>query len=200
MFNKKQYRLLLLSAMAVFFIIALFIYMFYLRFEQNEIIEEPLAIKQTIEIPYQTVMARDVLKIKAGTNVVFEIVDQYGFITQVDEYKGINWLDYTKAQLGKIFPDYVITKYEADEVTLTRVIERQIEPNYILTTHNGNIVISIERNGYKIFYKEAGLEQHDLSDILEKVLDKGIPITPEQKDDILEDENQVYMILQEYDE
>lgn len=200
MFNKKQYRILLLSAMGVFFIIALLIYMFYMGFEQKEIIEEPLAMEETMEIPDQTVMTQNVVKIGAGTNVIFEIVDQFGFITQKDQYKGINWLDYTKPQLGNIFPEYVITKYEEDEVVLTRVIERQVEPNYILTTDNGNIVISIERNGHKIFYKETGLEQHDLSNTLEQILEKGIPITPEQKDAILHNSDEIYMILQEYDE
>ncbi len=200
MFTKKQYRLLLLSAMAVFFVIALFIYMFYIRFIEKEIIEEPLATSPIIEVPDQTVMTQDVVKIAAGTNVVFEIVDQFGFVTQEDRYDGINWLDYTKPQLAKIFPDYVITKYEEDEVALTRVIERQIEPNYVLTTYNGNIVISIERNGHKIFYKDTGLAPHDFSYIVESMLGKGIPITAEEKDDILNDSEEIYMILQEYDE
>ncbi|HHX61385.1 MAG TPA: hypothetical protein GX707_11845 [Epulopiscium sp.] len=212
MFNKKEYRLLLLGAMAVFFIIALFIYMFYIGFKQTDITQKPLESNQLIQasdetpnqileqIPDQTVMAQDILRIKASTNIIIEIIDQFGFITQTDRYEGINWLDYTQPELGKIFPDYIITKYEEDEVILTRTIERQTEPNYILTIHEGNIVISTEQSGYKIFYKETGLEQHDLSDILESILEKGIPITQEQKEAILEDANQVYMILQEYDE
>lgn len=201
MFTKKQYGLLLLSAIGVFFIIALFIYMSYVGFaQQGEKVEEPRVANKTIEIPDQVVMAQDIPKVKAGTNVVFEIVDQFGFITQTDQYEGINWLGYTKLKLAEIFPDYVITRYSEDEVTLTRVIERQVEPNYVLTIYNGNIVISTERNGYKTFYKETGLEQHDLSTILEKALDKGIPITLEQKDAIINDSDKIYMILQEYDE
>lgn len=200
MFNKRQYRILLLSAMGVFFMIALLIYMFYIRIKQDEIVEQPFVIGPVIEIQDEPVMAQDVVKIKPGTKVEFEIVDQFGLTTQKSAYEGTNWQGYTKPELGKIYPDYVITQYEEDFVTLTKVIERQIEPNYILTIQDGNIVISIDRDGHKIFYKQTGLEQHDLSDTLEEVLKKGIPISQERKDAILENPEEIYMILQEYDE
>lgn len=205
MFNKKQYRILLISAMAVFFIIAFLIYMSYTRekiklkpFNLEKPVEEVEHIEQ--EDGDKPVMSQDVVKIKPGTDVVFEIVDQLGLTTQKENYKGMNWLDYTKPQLAKEFPEYLITNYEEDQVTLTKVIEREIEPNYILTTENGHIVISIDKNGHKIFYKKTGLEQHDLSDTLSLALEKGIPITVQQKDDILDNSDEVYMILQEYDE
>ena len=200
MFTKKQYRILLLSAMAVFFVIALLIYMFYVRIKQDEVVEEPLVIEEAVEIEDQPVMAQDIPRIQAGTKVEFEIVDQFGLVTQQSVHNGTHWRGYTKLELGEIYPDYVVTKYGEEAVKLTKVIERQVEPNYILTTFNGNIVISIERDGHKIFYKETGLDQHDLSEILEGALEKGIPITPEQKDAILENADEIYMILQEYDE
>lgn len=206
MFTKHQYRILLLSAMAVFFIIALLIYMFYIKIGKEKIAEQPLEINQVTErqnqavAEEQTVMVQDIPRIRASTKVAFEIVDQFGLVTQKNDFEGIHWLGYTKPELGNIYPDYVITRYEEDAVTLTKVIERQLEPNYILTLYDGNIVISIERDGYKMFYKETGLEQHDLTQTLEGVLEKGIPITTEQKDAILENADEVYMILQEHDE
>ncbi len=200
MFNRRQYRVLLLSAMAVFFVIALLIYMFYINIGKEEIVEQPLEINDPIEIHDQTVMVQEIPRIRASTKVDFEIVDQFGLVTQKNTFEGIHWLGYSKPELGNIYPDYVITRYEEDAVTLTRVIERQLEPNYILTLYEGNIVISIKRDGHKIFYKETGLEQHDLTQRLEDVLEKGIPITTKQKDAILENPDQVYMILQEHDE
>lgn len=200
MFNKRQYRVLLLSAMAVFFVIALLIYMFYINIGKEEIVEQPLEINDPIEIHDQTVMVQEIPRIRASTKVDFEIVDQFGLVTQKNTFEGIHWLGYSKPELGNIYPDYVITRYEEDAVTLTRVIERQLESNYILTLYEGNIVISIKRDGHKIFYKETGLEQHDLTQRLEDVLEKGIPITTKQKDAILENPDQVYMILQEHDE
>lgn len=200
MLNKRQYRILLLSGMVTFFIIVLLIYMFYIRIENDEISEKPLEIEKWTEREEQTVMVQDIPRIKASTKVAFEIVDQFGFVTQKETFEGIHWLDYTKPELGNIYPDYVITKYEEDGVTLTKVMERQVDPNYVLTIYDGSIVISIERDGYKMFYKQTGLDQHDLSERLEESLDKGIPITPGQKDAILENADEVYMILQEYDE
>lgn len=179
--------------------------MFYVGFKTEDIKKEPLTIEHKLmdkspESENQTVMAQDVPRIKADTQVVFEISDQFGTIIQTEIYTGITWLDYTKPQMAKVFPDYAIAKYGEDGVKLTRVIERKIEPNHILTRENGNIVISIEQNGHKIFHEETGFEQHDFSDTLVNALNKGIPITPEQKDAILENPDELYMILQEYDE
>ncbi len=227
MFTKKQYRILIVSAIFVFIIMSLLIYMLYMGIKEEKITEQPQEIDQVTqssdpigegqdlalgteeaqgssddetEIQDQAVMAQHVPKIKAGTKVEFEIVDQFGLTTQTTSHEGIHWLDYTKPELSSIYPDYVITKYDEDFVTLTKVIEREVEPNYILTTYDSNIVISIDRDGHKMFYKETGLGQHDLSDILEELLERGIPITPEQKDAILENADEVYMILQEHDE
>lgn len=200
MFSKRQYRVLLLSAMGVFFLVALLIYMIYIGVQPKEIIEEPLAPESALEPEEEAVMAQDVVKIEAGTIVRFEILDQLGLVTQSNTYQGIKWLGYSKQEMSRVFPDYIISKFHAQEVILTKVIERQIEPDYILTTDRGNIVIAIKKNGDKIFYKETGLDQHDLSGILAKRLKEGIPITAQQKDDILEDAELIYMILQEYDE
>ncbi|NLI89710.1 MAG: hypothetical protein GX366_04805 [Epulopiscium sp.] len=203
MFSKRQYRVVLTGAVLTFFFIALLIYTIYIKAIPKSVTELPQQeIADTEEGPQenQTVMIQDVVRIKPDTDVTIEIVDQFGLVSQSQEYKGVNWLGYTKPQLAKMFPDYVITCYDVDKVILTKVMERQIDPNYILTINNGNIVISIERSGHKVFYKETGLEQHDLSEGLSKVLDKGIRISTEQKDEILENSDAIYMILQEYDE
>lgn len=200
MFSKRQYRILLLSAMGVFFLVALMIYLIYIGAQPRHIVEEPLAPESSLEPEEQAVMAPDEVKIQAGTNVCFKILDQVGLVTHKSDYPGIKWLGYTKQAMSQAFPDYVISQFGAQEVVLTRVIERQVEPDYILTTDRGNIVIAIKKDGHKVFYKETGLEQHDLSGTLAKRLKDGIPITPEQKDHILEDAEVIYMILQEYDE
>lgn len=198
MFTKNQYRLLIISAMGVFFTIALIIYSFYMRAmppgNHIAISEEPSPVEK------QVVMSQEELKIKADTRVVFEIVDQFGRISKTDTYRGVNWLGYTKVQFGQIFDDYLIKEYTEDQVTLTRVIHRPVEPSYVLTTQDGNIIISTQSNGLKTFYKETGLEEHDFSEILGRVLEKGIPISSEQKDAILENADELYKILQEYDE
>lgn len=202
MFSRKQYLNLLLSGVGVFFGMTFLIYMVYMGMKQDQVTKPPQQIQEVVEakVKDQAVMAQDVPKIKAGTKVAFEIVDQFGVTTQSTSHEGIHWMDYTRPKLRSIYPDYVITQYSEDAVTLTRVIERQIEPDYILTIYNNNIVISTQRDGHKVFYKETGIGQHDLSEILTDVLERGIPITPQQKDAILEDADQVYMILQEYDE
>lgn len=204
MFSKKGFRLLLLSAMAMFFIIALFVYMFYISSKSKAVKVKPPREEYQVENQQeevgQNVIAQNVDQIDAHTNVVFEIVDQLGFVTQTNMYPGVNWLDFTKVQMSQMYPDYMITNFEKDQVVLTRVIERKIEPDYILTHQDGHVIIAILRNGHKIFYKETGFEQHDFSKKLGKVLEKGIAITLEQKEAILEDSEELYMILQEYDE
>jgi len=202
MFSKKGWKLLLLGAIASFFLIALFSYMFYINSKPKIAkIEPPIrdSIKQSKE-ETQTIMAANVDKVKADTNVIFEIVDQFGMVTQTNMYPGINWIDATKTSIGLLYPDYVITNFKEDQVVLTRVVERQIEPDYVLTKQEGHIVIAIKQNGHKTFYKDTGLGQHDFSDKLSKALEKGILITMEQKDDILKDAGELYIILQEYDE
>lgn len=204
-FSRKAYRNLLLSGMGVFFIIALSIYLYYISIKPNIIVEEPLSnnvilSQETLVDEPQTVMAQDVIKIKGDTIIEFEIVDQFGVIRKTESYQGMNWLGYSKVGMSEIFPDYVITSYKPEKVTLTRVIERQVEPSYIITTQGDDIVISTRQNGHKVFYKETGLGQHDFSEKLGNILEKGIPITLEQKEAILEDENELYKILQEYDE
>jgi len=202
MFSKRGWEILLFGAVASFFLITLFSYMFYINSKPKTAKVEPFIsdpIKESKE-ETQMVMVTNVKKIKADTNVVFEIVDQFGMVTQTNMYPGINWVGATRTSIGLLYPDYVITNFKEDQVVLTRVIERQIEPDYVLTKEEGHIVIAIKRNGHKIFYKDTGLEQHDFSDKLGKALEKGIPITMEQKDGILKDAQELYIILQEYDE
>ena len=204
MFSKKGLRVLLLGAMATFFIIALSAYMFYISFKPKRVEIEPQATyhigKTEQEEEKQIVMAHSGGKIRADTNVVFEIVDQQGIVTQTNMYPGVNWIDSTRTQMNEMYPDYVITNFAEDQVVLRRVIERKIEPDYVLTKQNGHIVIATVRNEQTFFYKDTGLEQHDFSNKLGKALERGIPITMEQKEAIVEDANELYMSLQEYDE
>lgn len=197
--------------MGVFFAIALFIYLFYVSIGPNTIVEEPLSdpIMVSEELAQEepqiieeseTTMTQGGVKIQASTDVTFEIVDQFGLSTKIDRYNGMNWLGYTKLQMSQLFPDYVMTEFEKSQVTLTRVMERKVEPNYVLSTQGNNIVICTEKDGHKMYYKETGLGQHDFSEKLGKALEKGIPITPEEKDAILENADELYKILQEYDE
>ncbi|HHX59155.1 MAG TPA: hypothetical protein GX707_00195 [Epulopiscium sp.] len=202
MFNKKEVRRLLIGSIASFFLIAFFAYMFYMNTKPKIAKLEPPTTDymEDSEEETQMIMATNVDKIKAGTNVVFEIVDQFGMVTQTNMYPGVNWMDATRTTIGSLYPDYVITNFKEDQVVLTRVIERQVEPDYVLTRQEEHIVIAIRRNGHNVFYKDTGLEQHDFSDKLAKALEKGISITIQQKDDILKDAEEIYIILQEYDE
>lgn len=204
MFSKKGMLGLLLGALVTFFAIALSSYMIYISFKPKKVQIEPHTTYQIgqdrQEEENQIVMAQSAGKINAHTNVVFEIVDQLGLVTQTNMYPGINWIDATRTQMSEMYPDYVITKFEEDQVMLRRVIERQIEPSYVLTKHNGHIVIATMSNGQMMFYKDTGIGQHDFSHKLGKALEQGISITTEQKNMILEEAEELYMILQEYDE
>lgn len=202
MYNKKELKTLVIGSMVSFFLIALFAYVFYINARPKTAKIEPSTndyMEQSTD-ETQMIMATNVDKIKADTNVVFEIVDQFGVVTQTNMYPGINWMDATRTTISLLYPDYVITNFKEDQVVLTRVIERQIEPDYVLTKQEEHIVIAIKRNGHKIFYKDTGLGQHDFSDKLAKALEKGISITIQQKDNILKDAEELYIILQEYDE
>ena len=201
MFSKKGIRRLLLGAMVTFFTIALSSYMIYISFKPKKVQIEPSTPYQIgQEEDNQIVMAQSVGKIKAGTNVVFEIVDQLGLVTQTNMYPGINWIDTTRTQMSELYPDYDILNFEEDQVILRRVVERQLEPSYVLTKQNGHVVIATVSNGQMMFYKDTGLNQHDFSSQLGKALERGIAITAQQKETILEDAEELYMILQEYDE
>lgn len=203
MLGKKQLVIVLISGMVTFFLIALFMYMIYIQSKPNQVKIDPIVQSEKIETiieEKQIVMAQQVQKILPSTNVMFEIVDQFGIVSHSENYSGVNWKDTTKIQIKQMFPDYQITKFEEDQVILTKLIERQITPNYILTINKENIIIAIDRNGHRIFYRDTGLGKRDVSDKLYHILQEGISITMEQKEAILRDSDELYVILQEHDE
>lgn len=203
MLGKKQLVIVLISGMVAFFLIALFMYMIYIQLKPNQVKIDPIVQSEKIETiieEKQIVMAQQVQKILPSTNVMFEIVDQFGIVSHSENYSGVNWKDATKIQIKQMFPDYQITKFEEDQVILTKLIERQITPNYILTINKENIIIAIDRNGHRIFYRDTGLGKRDVSDKLYHILQEGISITMEQKEAILRDSDELYVILQEHDE
>lgn len=203
MLGKKQLVIVLISGMVTFFLIALFMYMIYIQSKPNQVKIDPIVQSEKIETiieEKQIVMAQQVQKILPSTNVMFEIVDQFGIVSHSENYSGVNWKDATKIQIKQMFPDYQITKFEEDQVILTKLIERQITPNYILTINKENIIIAIDRNGHRIFYRDTGLGKRDVSDKLYHILQEGISITMEQKEAILRDSDELYVILQEHDE
>lgn len=203
MFSKKEFRFLLFGAVAIFFIITLLVYMTYINFKPKKTqlrSNFDQYTEQSYEEEKQMVIAYDVDKIEANTNIIFEIVDQLGILIQTNLQQGINWIDMTKDEMLKLYPDYELVSFTKDQVVLRKVIKRQTEPDYVLTKRDGHIIMAIKQNGQMLFYKDIGLEEHDFTDKLGEALAKGISITAEQKEIILENAEELYMILQEYDE
>ncbi len=203
MFTKKELNMIVMGALATFLLITLSVYSFYINLNSKMAKKEPLDQQRQVKLieeDNQNVMKHDEDRIEADTNVVFEIVDQLGVVTQTNMYPGVNWIDVSKIEMSQMYPDYTITHFQPDQVLLTRVLERQIEPDYVLTVQDGKIIIAIVEGNEKIFHKDTGLAQHDFSDNLGQVLQRGIAITPEQKEAILQDSDELYIIFQEYDE
>lgn len=203
MLSKKQLPIVFLGAFATFFIIIFFTYMFYIKDHSKNIEVNPIQLEESVDTDIQenqAVLSQQISQIQSTTNVIFKTVDQFGMVIQTDTYPGINWRDLTESQIAQMFSDYRITKFNEEQVVLTREVERQIGSNFIVTTQGEEIIIAIEKNGSKIFYRNTGLRQTDVSDKLYSILNKGISITMEQKEAILRDVDELYVILQEHDE